>query len=51
MKGIKGHIIRFKSIEKVMNFVVIMGQKEEDRIILQVPHRQTNKLILGISFE
>jgi hypothetical protein len=49
MKGIKGHIIRFKPIDRVMDFILFMGVGQ-DKVILQVPHKQTNKLALGISY-
>lgn len=49
MKSIKGHVIKFQGIPSQMDHVLFM--KANGRFILQVPHRQSNKLCLGISYE
>ena len=49
MKPIKGHIVRLAPDPKVMDFALFM--KTGDRWILQIPHKQSGKFNLGISFE
>jgi hypothetical protein len=49
MKGIKGHVLKFKLDPKVSGYTLFMKHNKE--WILVVPHRQSNKLCVGITYE
>jgi hypothetical protein len=49
LKGIKGHVLKFNLTPEVKDYLLFM--KVGDRFILQVPQKQTKKLVLGISYE
>lgn len=51
-KGIKGHLLKFEldRYPQVSDFVLFFKTSNQ-RWILQIPHVQTNKLVLGISYE